>query len=156
MAENSNRNPQLTGGCQCGAVRYAVYAEPSDGAVICHCRMCQRAVGAPFFAAFPIKFADFAWTSGEPASFKSSSIAVRHFCARCGTTLSYHLLDDDGIDITICSLDDPERIAPTRQGGMESRLGWLDGIDDLPGGTSEQNMGDLLDGCVNHQHQQDS
>ena len=34
-----------SGGCQCGAVRYALYAEPYD-THICHCRMCQKAFGA--------------------------------------------------------------------------------------------------------------
>jgi len=32
------RRPVMTGGCQRGAVRYALYAEPT-GASICHCRM---------------------------------------------------------------------------------------------------------------------
>jgi hypothetical protein len=36
---SGQRNPVLTGGCQCGAVCYALYAKP-DRVGICHCRMC--------------------------------------------------------------------------------------------------------------------
>ena len=39
--------PVLTGGCQCGAIRFAVSAPPMKVS-ICHCRMCQKASGAPF------------------------------------------------------------------------------------------------------------
>jgi hypothetical protein len=76
----------LTGGCQCGAVRYALYARP-EGAHICHCRMCQKAVGGPFAALAPVRLADFAWTRGTPDTFLSSSVAARDFCAACGTPL---------------------------------------------------------------------
>ena len=44
------RKPLHTGGCQCGAVRYALYAEPTNPHV-CHCRMCQKASGG-YFGAF--------------------------------------------------------------------------------------------------------
>ena len=44
MGENG-----LTGGCQCGAVRYRLDAPPND-ANICHCRMCQKATGSPYGA----------------------------------------------------------------------------------------------------------
>ena len=43
------RKPVATGGCQCGAVRYAFYA-PLENAHVCHCRMCQRATGGVFAA----------------------------------------------------------------------------------------------------------
>ena len=43
------REPVHTGGCQCGAVRYALYAEPTNPHV-CHCRMCQKAFGNVFAA----------------------------------------------------------------------------------------------------------
>ena len=41
------RNSHITGGCQCGAVRYALHEEPT-GAHICHCRMCKKAFGSFF------------------------------------------------------------------------------------------------------------
>ena len=44
----------LTGGCQCGALRYHVAAGPAF-ASICHCRMCQRATGGPFAALLKLK-----------------------------------------------------------------------------------------------------
>ena len=47
-----------TGGCQCGAVRYALLAEPYDPH-ICHCRMCQKAFGGPFAPFAVIDVMDF-------------------------------------------------------------------------------------------------
>ena len=34
----------MTGGCQCGQVRYEVRVDDLD-AYLCHCRLCQRATG---------------------------------------------------------------------------------------------------------------
>ena len=44
----SETEVRITGGCQCGAVRYALHAVPTNPH-ICHCRMCQKAFGS-FFA----------------------------------------------------------------------------------------------------------
>ena len=85
---SEQRTPKMTGGCQCGAVRYALYARP-DRVGICHCRMCQKAVGGPFFAWAAVSDSDIAWTRGKPAVFSSSSAADRGFCAHCGTPLIY-------------------------------------------------------------------
>ncbi len=116
--------PVLTGGCQCGAVRYALFAMP-EGASLCHCRMCQKAVGGPFAAYAPVRLADFAWTRGDPPAFRSSSAAERHFCPACGTPLTFRYFHKPWIDVSIGSLDQPERVPPTAQVGVEGRLPWM-------------------------------
>lgn len=128
----------LTGGCQCGAVRYAFYTEPAK-ADICHCRMCQRAVGNLFMAVASVKQKDFAWTKGEPAIYRSSSIAERGFCSQCGTPLFFRYLAKDHIALAIGSLDQPERARPTTQYAIESRLPWFHELADLPGTRTADN-----------------
>jgi hypothetical protein len=144
--------PVLTGGCQCGAIRFALSAPPKKVS-ICHCRMCQKAAGAPFASFADIENADFAWTRGQPAAFRSSSIAERHFCAACGTPLSFRRLDGPSIEIMTGAFDHPDRVVPTRQYGTESRLGWVVSIANMPSLTTLQNYGtDKVTGVVSHQH----
>jgi len=88
----SATKPVLTGGCQCGAIRFALSAAPVKVS-ICHCRMCQKAAGAPFASLADIEHGDFIWTRGKPAAFRSSSIAMRDFCRDCGTPLSFRRID---------------------------------------------------------------
>ena len=148
----ADAKPVLTGGCQCGAVRFALTAVPVRIS-ICHCRMCQKAAAAPFASFADIEHADFAWTKGKPASFKSSSIAMRDFCASCGTPLSFRRIDGPRIEILTGNFDRPDRIVPTRQYGTESRLGWVVGIANLPSQTTLQNYGpEKLGTIVSHQH----
>jgi len=116
--------PTMTGGCQCGAVRYALFEAPES--TVCHCRMCQKALGGPFAALCKIKLPQFAWTLGEPARFQSSSVAERHFCQTCGTPLTFRYLDGDSIEVTTGSLDDAAAVPPTRNFGCEARLPWID------------------------------
>jgi hypothetical protein len=137
MAENT-RTPVLTGGCQCGALRYALYQEPSS-ADICHCRMCQRAVGNLFMAVAGVPRSQFAWTQGEPALFQSSSVAERGFCRDCGTPLTFRYLARDSISVTLGSLDEPAGAKPTRQYGIEGRMPWWRELFDLPGSTTAEN-----------------
>jgi hypothetical protein len=115
----------LAGGCQCGAVRYRLMAEPT-GVNICHCRMCQKASGGPFMAFGGVKLDQLIWTRGAPALFASSSIAERGFCAECGTPLTYRMKERDRVSVTLGSLDEPAAVAPAIQFGIESRLPWLD------------------------------
>jgi hypothetical protein len=121
----------LTGGCQCGAVRYRLDAQPS-GANICHCRMCQKAGGGPFMAFGGVRVGELVFTRGAPKVFASSSIAERGFCAECGTPLTYRLFDRDRAAVTLGSLDEPAAVAPESQFGVESKLPWLDAVSGLP------------------------
>src|SRR5204862_5529010 len=92
------RKPVLTGGCQCGAVRYALYAEPTNPHV-CHCRMCQKAFGSYFAPFAGVPLGDFAWVTGTPGVFRSSQAAERGFCRDCGTPLSFRFVDKDRISV---------------------------------------------------------
>ncbi len=144
----------MTGGCQCGAVRYALFAMPES--TVCHCRMCQRAVGGLFAALCKVPSPHFVWTKGEPASFQSSSVAERHFCAACGTPLTFHYLDGDAVEVTTGSLDNPAAVPPTKNFGVEARLPWIDllasgRLPDVP--TSESNSAKRV--IVSHQYSHD-
>jgi len=143
----------LTGGCQCGAVRYALSAMP-ERAHFCHCRMCQKAVGGPFAALAPVRLKDFNWTRGTPAKFDSSSVAYRHYCSSCGTPLTFGYHHKEWINVTIGSLDKPDEVPPTVQYGLESRVSWYHPalIDQMPGEKTSV----IIDGrpatVVSYQH----
>ncbi len=146
------RKPVHTGGCQCGAVRYAVYAEPLHS-VICHCRMCQKAFGS-FFAPFvSVPHDQFSWTRGGPALFASSQLLQRGFCGACGTPLSCQTIGAGEISLTTGSFDHPEKLQPTFQAGTEGRMPWLSELPALRGKTTDQLMSrNTLDKLENRQH----
>ena len=122
----------LRGGCSCGAVRYEADGEPFH-LTLCHCTDCRRAAGAPAVAWFSVRADALRWTQGAPATYRSSPDVERGFCGRCGTPLSYR---NDGypdeIDVTTCSLDDPEGLPPQDHTFASRRLDWLQLADGLP------------------------
>ena len=129
-----DKSSLITGGCLCGDVRYEI-SQPVIGTGLCHCRICQRAIGAAVdaWAAFPLEAVRF--PNGAPKYYRSSLIAERGFCANCGTSLTYKLLAPEPSEylvVTTASLDKPEDFAPTWHAGIESQMPWLDIHDDLP------------------------
>ena len=90
---------EASGGCQCGAVRYHVTAM-MDNAHVCHCRMCQKAVGGPFASLAAAPRAALTWTRGTPAVFHSSAQVARGFCRDCGTPLFYDYLGGKTVNLT--------------------------------------------------------
>ncbi len=124
----------FTGGCQCGAVRFAV-SGLLGRASICHCRMCQKAFGSfygPLVAAPGLT-----WTRGAPAHFQSSNRARRGFCRDCGTPLTFEP-DDGPVELAIGAFDAPARVPPTIQHDLEARLPWLDELEALPVRTPQE------------------
>jgi hypothetical protein len=128
----------MTGGCQCGRVRYAAQID-SDEAYLCHCGMCRRATGGVSIAFRNLKKADVTWTAAEPDYYVSSPIARRGFCARCGTPLTFEFPDSENMDLTIGSFDDPRRFVPHHHFSPETMLPrWRDTAD-LPGIRLDEN-----------------
>src|SRR5262245_18768861 len=98
--------------------------------------MCQKAVAGAFASFADVRHEDFAWTRGKPASFRSSTIAERDFCAACGTPLTPRQTGGPHIELTTCSCDEPQRVVPTYATGTESKLSWVDSIGSFPGRTT--------------------
>lgn len=128
-----------TGGCQCGAVRYAVRG-PFDNPHICHCRMCQKAVGNYFAALVGMQRTDLTWTRGEPAFFRSSSIVQRGYCRDCGTPLTFGYDHSPRISVTIGSLDHPETVTPEQQYGAEAMKPAFAILHTLPSSKTEDDI----------------
>ena len=125
-------DPPIEGGCFCGAVRYSASAAPSSS-MICHCRSCRRAGGAPAVPWVTFAKADFRFTAGEPRFFASSPPVRRGFCAACGTPLTYeHAERPTEIDVTTASLDAPDAFPPTYHAWLADDLAWVRFGDGLP------------------------
>jgi hypothetical protein len=149
---SAHRVTTLTGGCQCGAVRYALKTPPEESS-ICHCRMCQKASGQPFMALARVKHGDLVWTRGTPAIFHSSNLAERGFCRDCGTPLTYRFVEDRNISVAVGSLDDPRAAPPTVQYGVESELPWCATLATLPRQRTDDSLtADQVSRFENRQH----
>jgi hypothetical protein len=143
---SEGRASDLTGGCQCGAVRFR--ARLLGRGSICHCRMCQKAFGG-FFG--PLVTAhDATWTRGEPKWFQSSNRARRAFCGDCGTPLAYETVY--GLELAIGAFDDPELAAPVIQVNLADKLDFFDRLTELPVRVDTDDWRDFMAGIHSNQH----
>jgi hypothetical protein len=144
---------RLTGGCQCGAVRYALLKQPERPS-ICYCRMCQKSSGNVFAAWAGVEPDYFEFTRGKWSVFESSEEGGRTFCPNCGTPLGWQNPDKSWICITIGSLDHPELVRPNRVYGEEGRIHWIVDLVATRGTVSGAGGDWPLDKikATNHQH----
>lgn len=142
-----------TGGCQCGAIRFSVKIKPGNTHV-CHCRMCQKAVGNFFAPYVGAESSDITWTRGAPTHFQSSERVSRGFCEKCGTPLTFEIENVDLMSLTIGSFDDPGSIQLDFELGMESRQPQLDQLGHIKHyGASEDNIKDKGEAIRNSNRQ---
>lgn len=146
----------VTGGCQCGAVRYRVHGELTNPHT-CHCRMCQKAAGNYFVALAQVRKSDFKLMRGEVSWFHSSDPARRGFCSRCGTPLLLETVSSPLINVMLGSLDDPASVKPQALYGTEAAMPWIAEICAMSGGATEDDeiqegvpLADIT--ASNHQH----
>ena len=99
-----------------------------------------------------VRVSEFVVTSGAIATFASSDIAERGFCAQCGTPLTYRGVGSDRVSVTLGSLDDPGAAEPRTQLGVESKVRWLDRSLNLPELRIEQWLAKKKIAAV-HSHQ---
>ena len=121
----------LTGGCLCGAVRFAC-SQPPTLVSYCHCRMCQKQTGGLFSVMANFPRAALIWSGSERKLRRSSPLAIRGFCGDCGSPLSFDYDDLDHTSVSVGALDRPERVRPTQHSGIESRIPWVAIDEHLP------------------------
>ncbi len=128
-------NDAISGGCACGAVRYALKSEPWDTGW-CHCRTCQLSSAVPAVVFASVATDDFAFTQGaaEVKRFRSSSFGERQFCGACGTLLTMKVdHQPETIDFTVATLDAPDAVARGFHIFHGSRIGWFETAYDRRG-----------------------
>ena len=122
----------LEGGCLCGAIRFRATGKPTN-TMVCHCQTCRRAAGSPVVAWLTFDRKDFRITRGKLSEFNSTPPVTRGFCGTCGTPLTYaHRDSPDSIDVTTCSVDDPQAYPPTHHSWLSDDVGWVRFGDGLP------------------------
>jgi hypothetical protein len=118
------------GGCLCGAVRFKAEGQPINVRV-CHCRLCQKAMGAPFFAR--ALFSQDALTLDGPIGrHPSSETLERVFCQKCGTRIGSWRANGTAAGVALALFDDRNAFAPTEHIWVGEKIGWLQIADDLP------------------------
>jgi hypothetical protein len=105
----------LTGGCNCGAVRFEVSAPPLS-AVYCHCRRCQRRTGAAASANARVVPGSFQVVSGEDRlrAWKPPDGGEKWFCGECGGHLfSQNPQDHSQVRVRMGAFDRDPGVRPS-------------------------------------------
>ena len=77
----------MTGGCQCGAVRYELWDAP-EAVYVCHCTECRKQSGAAFGISLIMRGEAFRLTVGNPRVWRRDTDKGNRmdcwFCPECG------------------------------------------------------------------------
>jgi hypothetical protein len=120
--------PDITGGCQCGQVRYSTSAEPIF-AGICHCTSCQKESGSAFNIVIAVPTPALS-IEGSPKAYAkkgdSGKEVTSKFCPNCGSTLLSEPELMAGVSmIRAGTLDDTSSLKPTMEIYCESAQPWV-------------------------------
>ncbi|MBT3495876.1 MAG: GFA family protein [Candidatus Marinimicrobia bacterium] len=122
---------QMKGKCFCGKHRFVISGEPYR-VVHCHCKNCQRSVGAAFVTWIVIKRNQYA-IKPEAKRHQASNQAIRTFCDTCGSSLTYaHPERADYLDITAGTINHPNSLKPDWHIWGKRKVEWIKLHDDLP------------------------
>lgn len=113
----------LEGGCLCGAVRYRIDGPPTYSGN-CHCRDCQRGIGASVVTWIGAKYENFHVKRGEISHCETSPGVNRGFCGHCGSSLTFGGDGWEELGITAASLDDPSKTKPESNVYLDHRQPW--------------------------------
>jgi hypothetical protein len=116
----------LTGGCNCGAVRFQI-TSPLVSASYCHCTRCQRRTGTGASANARVEPGSFRILEGEDRlrAWKPEGGAEKWFCGDCGSALFSRNPDDHAeIGVRLGALDSDPEIRPSARQYVDYAAVW--------------------------------
>jgi hypothetical protein len=116
----------LTGGCNCGAVRFEV-TEPPVGARYCHCTRCQRRTGTAASCSAAVVPGSFRITSGEDRlrAWKPEDGWEKWFCGDCGSSLfSRDPAEPDRVGVRMGAFDSDPGVRPSARQFVAYAASW--------------------------------
>jgi len=124
----------LTGGCQCGRVRYAINAAPYVF-YLCHCRECQKQTSSAFGESLRVRLADIVLTGELQVYERVSDKGNRrqgHFCPSCGVRIVHGTSGAEMVNVKAGTLDDASWLVPAGHIWTRSRQRFVAiGADEL-------------------------
>jgi hypothetical protein len=130
--DSGTTTPMLTGGCLCGAVKYAV-ADAFRCAMNCHCSNCRRTTGSAFKSFAGIERDRLRITEGEQAiSIYGDEAAHDVHCGTCGSLLYSVVREGTYVHVAMGTLMDEASIRPSMHIFVGSKAKWHEITDDLP------------------------
>jgi hypothetical protein len=118
------------GGCSCGAVRFIAEGTPVNVRA-CHCRLCQKVMGSPFFARALFDQRALKVT-GPTAAYATSAAIERVYCVKCGTRLFARRTNGTFTGVALAGFDNRNAFAPTHHTWVSEKVAWLKLDDGLP------------------------
>ena len=122
---------RATGGCLCGAVRFAVRG-PLSPAVACHCGQCRKQTGHFMVATRADREALSFERQDGLAWYRASDAAERGFCKTCGSTLFWSPDDAGYVAIAMGALDPPTGLKIARHIFAGDKSDYYDIGTDVP------------------------
>jgi len=123
---------ELTGGCECGAVRYRVTDE-FQYALNCHCSRCRAGTGSAFKAFGGIPRDRLEVVEGADGLLVWGDDEGNHTrCGVCGSLLYSVVRDGGWVHVALGSLADEPSIRPQAHIYVGSKAPWFEITDDLP------------------------
>jgi len=119
----------LTGGCQCGALRYHVTAAPLM-IYNCHCTNCQKIGGGAFSTPATVLESAFAFVAGEPRVIEWASDAGNTrfgwLCGACGSRIAHGQRPSVGfLSVRSGTFDDTSWVEPVGDIWVRSKQPWV-------------------------------
>ncbi len=109
----------ITGGCQCGTIRYQTTGLPLF-AYACHCGLCQNRTGSAYSMGMPVFRDHFSVIAGVPLVVEktapSGNVSITYHCPDCFIrTHTYNGGSPDLMNIRPGTLDDRSWLFPAAQ-----------------------------------------